>query len=134
MRDGAVGLSTALIYPPGRFATTDELIALARVAGKYGGGYWTHLRNEANNIDARARRGVPHRPRGARAGQHLPPQDRRRDARAHAGGRRPRSIGARKTGLDVASQIYPYTATSTDLQSIVPAWALRAAICSSWRG
>src|SRR5947199_120685 len=37
MRAGAVGMSTALIYPPGRFATTDELIALARVVSKYGG-------------------------------------------------------------------------------------------------
>ncbi|MFL6247818.1 MAG: D-aminoacylase, partial [Thermoanaerobaculia bacterium] len=46
--EGAVGLSSALIYPPGRFARTEELIAMARV----GGSYWTHLRNEANNIDA----------------------------------------------------------------------------------
>src|ERR1700704_2778870 len=48
MKQGATGMSTALIYPPGRFATTEELIALARVVSKYGGGYWTHLRNEAN--------------------------------------------------------------------------------------
>src|SRR6185295_2716401 len=46
--EGAVGLSSALIYPPGRFATTDELIALARV----GGSYWTHMRNESTNIEA----------------------------------------------------------------------------------
>src|SRR4029077_2343743 len=46
MKSGAVGMSTALISPPGRFATTDELIALARVVAKYHGGYWTHLRGE----------------------------------------------------------------------------------------
>src|SRR5688572_24589219 len=45
--EGAVGLSSALIYPPGRFATTEELIAMARV----GGSYWTHMRNEASNIE-----------------------------------------------------------------------------------
>src|SRR5436190_5655715 len=47
MRAGAIGLSTALIYPPGRFATSEELIALA----KHAGSYWTHLRNEADHID-----------------------------------------------------------------------------------
>ncbi|HEX3579126.1 MAG TPA: D-aminoacylase, partial [Thermoanaerobaculia bacterium] len=50
MRAGAVGMSTALIYPPGRFATTDELIALGKVVSKYNGSYWTHLRNEADRI------------------------------------------------------------------------------------
>src|SRR5438552_7047250 len=43
MNEGAWGLTTALIYPPGRFAKTEEIIALARVAGKHGGRYWTHL-------------------------------------------------------------------------------------------
>jgi N-acyl-D-aspartate/D-glutamate deacylase len=47
MRDGAVGVSTALIYPPGTFATTDELVALAQAAGRYGGLYLTHMRNES---------------------------------------------------------------------------------------
>src|SRR5205085_4670811 len=44
VKEGAIGLSTALIYPPGRFATTEELIALARNS------YWTHLRSESDNI------------------------------------------------------------------------------------
>jgi N-acyl-D-amino-acid deacylase len=124
MRDGAIGLSTALIYPPGRFATTDELIALARVAGKYGGSYWTHLRNEANNIDtaldeafrigreAHVPVNVFHLKTGGAMRGHMQEVVERID-------------GARKSGLDVASQIYPYTATSTDLQSTVPAWALQ---------
>jgi N-acyl-D-aspartate/D-glutamate deacylase len=47
MRDGAVGLSTALIYPPGIFANTDELVALASVAAEYDGVYLTHMRNES---------------------------------------------------------------------------------------
>lgn len=50
MRDGAVGLSTALIYPPGSYATTDELIELARAAGRHGGRYFTHMRNESHRL------------------------------------------------------------------------------------
>ncbi len=46
MKDGALGVSTALIYPPGHYAKTDELIALAKVAGQYGGIYGTHMRSE----------------------------------------------------------------------------------------
>jgi dihydroorotase/N-acyl-D-amino-acid deacylase len=124
MRDGAIGLSTALIYPPGRFATTEELIALAAVAGKYGGSYWTHMRNEANNIDAaldeafrigreaHVRVNIFHLKTGGAMRGHMQEVVDRIDR-------------ARKSGLDVASQIYPYTATSTDLQSTVPAWALQ---------
>ncbi len=47
MLDGAVGLSTALIYPPGTYATTAELVELAKVAGRHGGSYFTHMRNES---------------------------------------------------------------------------------------
>ena len=50
MRDGAVGLSTALIYPPGTYAATEELIELAKVAGRYGGAYFTHMRNESYDL------------------------------------------------------------------------------------
>lgn len=50
MEAGAVGLSTALIYPPATYASTDELVELARVAGRYGGTYFTHMRNEGNRV------------------------------------------------------------------------------------
>lgn len=50
MRAGAIGLSTALIYPPAVYAPTEEIIALAQVAGKYGGGYYTHMRNEGDRL------------------------------------------------------------------------------------
>ena len=123
MRAGAVGMSTALIYPPGRFASTDELIALARVVSKYGGSYWTHLRNEADNIDAALGEAfrigreakVPvnifHLKTGGKMRGHMPEVVAKIEAE-------------QKRGLDVASNVYPYTATSTDLTSIVPAWAL----------
>ena len=50
MRDGALGLSSALIYPPGSFAKTSELIALARVASRHGGFYVSHVRGESFNL------------------------------------------------------------------------------------
>lgn len=119
-KDGAVGLASALIYPPGRFATTTELTAMARVAGSY----WTHLRSESGNIDSAIDEAL-------RIG---------RDANVPVNifhlkvggrenwGRMPQIVkkieAARASGQDVASSIYPYTATSTDLTSIVPAWAL----------
>jgi N-acyl-D-amino-acid deacylase len=119
-REGAVGLSSALIYPPGRFATTDELIALARAAGSY----WTHMRNEAGAIDA----AIDEAMRIGREADvpvnifHL-----------KIGGQQnwgrmvqvvERIEAARKSGVDVASCVYPYTATSTALTVIVPAWAV----------
>src|SRR5438034_722785 len=118
-RDGAVGLSTALIYPPGRFATTEELIALA----KHTAGYWTHLRNEADHIDEALDEAF-------RIGReaHVPVNIFHLKAGGKMRGHMAEVIAkiekARASGLDVASQIYPYTATSTDLTSLVPAWAL----------
>jgi N-acyl-D-amino-acid deacylase len=50
MREGALGISSALIYAPGVYAKTDELEALAEVAGKYGGIYISHLRSEGNDL------------------------------------------------------------------------------------
>lgn len=118
--EGAVGLASALIYPPGRFATTEELIALARPAGAY----WTHLRSEGNEIDSAIDEAmqiardadVPlnifHLKIGGRQNWGRMPQVVQRIEKA------------RESGLDVASCVYPYTATSTALTSIVPAWAL----------
>jgi dihydroorotase/N-acyl-D-amino-acid deacylase len=124
MKSGAVGMSTALIYPPGRFATTDELIALARVVAKYHGGYWTHLRGESNTIltaiDEAERIGreahVPVNIFHLKCGGSM---------RGHMSEVIAKIEAAQKSGLDIAASIYPYTATSTDLTSIVPAWALQ---------
>ena len=119
-KEGAVGLASALIYPPGRFATTAELAAMARHAG----GYWTHLRNEADRIDeaideairigreANVPVNIFHLKIGGRGNWGRMPQIVRKIEEA------------RKSGLDIAANIYPYTATSTDLTSIVAAWAL----------
>jgi N-acyl-D-amino-acid deacylase len=123
MRAGAIGMSTALIYPPGRFATTEELIAMGRVVAKYHGSYWTHLRNEADRI-------MPALDEAFRISResHMPLNIFHLKAGGGMRGHMQEIItkieAARASGLDVASQIYPYTATSTDLTSIVSAWAL----------
>jgi N-acyl-D-amino-acid deacylase len=118
--EGAVGLSSALIYPPGRFARTEELIAMARI----GGAYWTHLRNESSGIEAAIDEAI----RIGREAKvpvnlfHL------KIGGQQNWGRMPAIIkkidAARKSGVDIAANMYPFTATSTDLTSIVPAWAL----------
>lgn len=120
VNEGAVGLSSALIYPPGRFATTDELIALARV----GGSYWTHMRNESTNIEAAIDEAL-------RIGReaHVPVNIFHLKIGGQSNwGRMPAIVkkidAARKSGIDVAANMYPFTATSTDLTSIVSAWAL----------
>ena len=116
MREGAIGLSTALIYPPGRFATTEELIALAR------GSYWTHLRSESDSILAALDEAF----RIGRAA-HVPVNTFHLKAGGSMRGHMPQIVAkieaARESGLDV-SNVYPYTATATDLTSVVPAWAL----------
>ena len=119
VRAGAIGLSTALIYPPGRFASTDELIALAKRTPSY----WTHLRSESDNImaaleeafrigrEAKVPVNIFHIKTGGKMRGHMPEVIARIEAE-------------QKRGLDVQANIYPYTATSTDLTSVVPAWAL----------
>ena len=120
VKDGAIGLASALIYPPGRFARTEELVALARRAGSY----WTHLRNEASAIDDAIDEAI-------RIGReaNVPVNIFHLKIGGQANwGRMAHVIAtierAQKSGLDIAANIYPYTATSTELTSIVPAWAL----------
>ena len=118
-REGAAGLASALIYPPGRFARTEELIAMAKAAGSY----WTHLRNEAGAIDTAIDEALRI---GREANVPVNIFHLKIGGRENWGGM-PRVVrkieAARKSGADVASCVYPYTATSTDLISIVPASA-----------
>ena len=116
-KDGAVGLASALIYPPGRFATTGELVAMARRAGSY----WTHLRSESDRIDAAVDEAI-RIGREARVPVnifHLKIVGKQNWGRMAAIVRKIES-----SGIDIAARVYPFTATSTDLTSIVPAWAL----------
>ena len=124
MRDGALGLSTSLQYVPARFAKTDELIELAKVAHQYGGIYATHQRSEANAIDA----SLDEVFEIARKAQipaeiwHL------KTAYKKNWGRMPqvleRITQARQQGLTITADIYPYVAGSTSLSACLPPWAL----------
>ena len=119
MEDGAVGFSTALIYPPGIYATTEELIEMGKVVGEYGGVYFTHMRNESGGLLDAIREsirigegaGIPvHIFHLKAAGQENWP--RMREALALI-------QDARTRGLDVTTDIYPYIRNGLGLDSFV---------------
>ena len=123
MREGALGLSTSLQYIPARFATTDELVELAKVARQYGGIYATHQRSEANAIDESLSEvfEIARRARIPIEIWHL------KTAYKKNWGRMPEILAkikqARARGLDVTADIYPYVAGSTALSACLPPWA-----------
>ncbi|HEY7615335.1 MAG TPA: D-aminoacylase, partial [Terriglobales bacterium] len=123
MQQGALGLSTSLIYPPGHYAKTEELIALAKVAAQYGGIYASHMRSEGQTemqaLDEAIRI-------GREAGLpveifHL------KVAGKPYWGRMPDLVAKiqaeRDSGLDIAADMYPYLAGGTALASALPPWA-----------
>ena len=125
MKDGAVGLSTGLIYVPGTYAQTDEIVALARVAARYGGLYATHMRNEGDKVADAIRESIQI---GEQAG--LPVEiSHFKISNKKLWGQTPMTLGlvrdARARGLAVTVDQYAYTASSTSLDSRLPAW-LRA--------
>ena len=124
MKDGAVGLSTGLIYLPGMYSNTEEVIGLAKAAALYNGVYASHIRNEetkvvdaineAINISKQANIPVQishfkvsHRANWGRSKETLPLIE-----------------AARKEGYDVTIDQYPYTASSTNLGVRLPDWAM----------
>jgi N-acyl-D-amino-acid deacylase len=124
MRDGAVGLSTGLIYVPGTYAKTDEVTALARVAARHGGLYATHMRNEGERVFEAIRESIEI---GERAG--LPVEiSHFKISNKKLWGQTPATIGlvreARARGLQVTVDQYAYTASSTSLDSRLPSWVL----------
>ncbi len=136
MQDGAVGLSTALQYPPAPFAKTGELIALARVASAYGGIYATHLRSEG----AREPEAVAEAIRIGREA-HIPVEIFHIKEAGHANwGKMPQLVAqiaaARAAGVDIFASTYAYTAWSNGLSSFIPPWAHiggRAALVNNLR-
>jgi N-acyl-D-amino-acid deacylase len=123
MRDGALGLSTSLQYVPARFAKTDELIELAKVAHQYGGIYATHQRSEANTIDASLDEvfEIAQKAQIPVEIWHL------KTAYKKNWGAMPRVLArikqARDRGFDITADIYPYIAGSTSLSACLPPWA-----------
>jgi dihydroorotase/N-acyl-D-amino-acid deacylase len=122
MEEGAFGLSTSLAYVPDRFASTDEIIALAKVAARYGGTYITHQRDEGDGIDA----SLDEVFRVAREAQipaqiyHLKTAGKRNWGRMPAVLRRIEA--AREEGLDVSANQYPWAASSNNLDASLPLW------------
>lgn len=122
MKEGALGVGSSLIYPPGVFATTDELIALSAAAGEFGGIYISHMRSEGDRLSEgvdeliriASRAGVPAEIYHLKAAgeSNWPKLDeviRKIDS-------------ARAQGLQISANMYTYTGASTGLGACVPPW------------
>ena len=122
MEEGAFGLSTSLAYVPDRFASTDEIIALAKVAARYGGTYITHQRDEGDGIDASLDEvfRVAREARVPAQIYHLKTAGKRNWGRMPAVLRRIEE--ARAEGLDVSADLYPWAASSNSLDASLPLW------------
>jgi N-acyl-D-amino-acid deacylase len=128
MREGALGVGTSLIYAPASYAKTDELIALASAAGEFGGGYISHMRSEGDRfLEALdeliriSREGKVHAQAYhlKAAGQKNWPKMREAIAKIEA---------ARKAGLPITADMYPYTAGATGLDAAMPTWVQQGGI------
>jgi N-acyl-D-amino-acid deacylase len=124
MKDGALGVSTSLQYVPARFAKTDEIVELAKVAHQHGGIYITHQRSEANAIDDSMKEVFEIARRA-----HIPAEIWHfKTAYQKNWGRMPemlsRIAAARRQGLKITANVYPYVAGSTSLSACLPPWAL----------
>jgi dihydroorotase/N-acyl-D-amino-acid deacylase len=123
MEDGAFGVGSALIYPPGNFASTDELSAIASAMAPYGGVYITHMRSEGDNfleaideaLEIGRRGGVPVEI------YHLKAAGQRNWEKA--GQAIAKIDSARAAGIDVQANMYPYVAGGTRLSACFPPWA-----------
>ena len=122
MGDGAFGLSSALIYVPGSFASTEELIALARVAARHNGIYVSHVRGESFRLFDALDEAV-------RIGREasLPVVVFHLKVAARENWGRMREVvkkleAARAAGVDVSATMYPYTAGGTNLNATLPLW------------
>src|SRR5712692_6426812 len=124
MKEGALGVSTSLQYVPARFAKTDEIVELAKVAHQYGGIYISHQRSEANAIDDSMKEVFEIARRA-----HIPAEIWHfKTAYKKNWGRMPemlrRITAARRSGLKITADVYPYVAGSTSLSACLPPWAL----------
>lgn len=123
MKDGAVGVSTSLEYAPAPYAKTAELIALAGEAGKFGGIYATHMRNESDSV----LEAIDEALRIGREG-HIPVEIWHIKVAGKSNwGRMPEVVAkinaARAAGADVSADTYAYTAWYNDFSAFIPPWA-----------
>lgn len=121
MQDGAVGFSTGLIYIPGTYAQTAEVVALAKAAAKYKGVYTSHIRSESSKVFAALDEAINI---GKEA--DIPVQISHFKIGKPYWGQSGKTLqmveNARQSGFDVTIDQYPYTASSTSLSSVVPSW------------
>ena len=124
MRAGAMGMTTALIYPPSSYTTTDELVEVAKAAAKYGGTYASHIRGEGAEVVQSVRELITIAERAGLAGEvfHL------KVAYQPGWGVLMDSVrvlveAARARGVDVAADLYAYTAGGTGLEATIASWA-----------
>jgi N-acyl-D-amino-acid deacylase len=124
MQNGAMGMTTALIYPPSSYATTPELIEMAKVAAKYGGIYASHMRGEGKELVQSVDELIEIAEKGGLPGEvfHF------KAAYSPGWGKLMQEAGqhidaARSRGVDVAADLYVYTAGGTGLEATIPSWA-----------
>jgi dihydroorotase/N-acyl-D-amino-acid deacylase len=128
MQDGAMGVSTALEYVPDTFASTDEIVELAKVARQYGGVYFTHQRSETDAIFSSLDEvfAIARRANISTTIWHL------KTAYHENFGKMPEVLrriqDARAQGIDVAASVYPYTRASNGLVSTFPPWVSEGGI------
>jgi dihydroorotase/N-acyl-D-amino-acid deacylase len=123
MRDGAFGIGSALIYPPGSYAGTDELVAMAEAMAPYHGLYISHIRSEDDRLFEAMDEALTI---GQRAGVpveifHLKAAGRRNWPKAAA--MVAKIDSARAAGQDVGATMYPYPASANSLSACIPPWA-----------
>jgi len=124
MKQGALGLSTGLLYVPANFAETEEIIELAKVASQYGGIYVTHMRNEATGLIDSVNETIR-----IAAEANIPAHiNHHKASGVGQWGRSAESLAlidaAREAGLDITHDLYPYTASSTTSAIMFPQWTL----------
>jgi len=123
MEDGAFGIGSALIYPPGNYATTEELTEMAKAMSPYGGIYITHMRSEADQLLEAIDEAITIGSKGGVPVEiyHLKAAGTRNWSKG------PQAIAkidsARRAGVDVQANMYPYVAGGTGLSACTPPWA-----------
>lgn len=124
MKQGAVGLSTGLIYIPGTYSKTPEVVGLAKVAAQYGGVYTSHIRNEAEKVSDAIAEAITI---GREA--KIPIEiSHFKVAFKPLWGKSTETVAmvekARQEGIDINIDQYPYAASSTNMGTLLPSWAL----------
>ncbi|CAB49065.1 N-acyl-D-amino-acid deacylase family protein [Pyrococcus abyssi] len=122
MEEGAFGMSSGLIYPPGVYSKTWELIELAMVVAKYGGIYSTHMRDEGNRVIEALEEAIRI---GRESGVRVEVSHHKVSGRKNWGKSR-KTLAliekARNEGIEITLDVYPYTAGSTYLAALLPPW------------